>query len=165
MHGDDVAAHAAHHDPVTHIKGPATQDDTRSRARRDDLLQGEGESGCDEPERSRQPGRVVELDRKHTKDQQHGRDDLDALADPELRRHIIAPSQDAARQPAEQRAERLNRLPKRRDAIRLERYLKSGSGRAFAKRHFDPSVGDSQQRSDGPSGPRHAGDLSRSAAG
>ena len=25
-----------------------------------------------------------------------------------------------------------------RDAVRFEKYLKSGSGRAFAKRHFDP---------------------------
>ena len=27
-----------------------------------------------------------------------------------------------------------------RTAFRFERYLKSGSGRAFAKRHFDPST-------------------------
>jgi predicted GIY-YIG superfamily endonuclease len=29
-------------------------------------------------------------------------------------------------------------FPTERDAVRFERYLKSGSGRAFAKRHFAP---------------------------
>ena len=29
-------------------------------------------------------------------------------------------------------------FPTEQQAIRFERYLKSGSGRAFAKRHFDP---------------------------
>jgi len=29
-------------------------------------------------------------------------------------------------------------LPDEKRAIRFERYLKSGSGRAFAKRHFEP---------------------------
>jgi hypothetical protein len=29
-------------------------------------------------------------------------------------------------------------FPNERTATRFEKYLKSGSGRAFAKRHFDP---------------------------
>lgn len=33
-------------------------------------------------------------------------------------------------------------FPDERTARRFERYLKSGSGRAFAKRHFDPSAFD-----------------------
>ena len=27
-----------------------------------------------------------------------------------------------------------------REAVRFEKYLKSGSGRAFTKRHFDPGI-------------------------
>ena len=34
-------------------------------------------------------------------------------------------------------------FPDEPTAIRFERYLKSGSGRAFAKRHFDPGTGGS----------------------
>jgi putative endonuclease len=30
-------------------------------------------------------------------------------------------------------------FPTERDAVRFEKYLKSGSGRAFAKRHFAPA--------------------------
>ena len=30
-------------------------------------------------------------------------------------------------------------FPTEREAVRFEKYLKSGSGRAFAKRHFDPN--------------------------
>ena len=33
---------------------------------------------------------------------------------------------------------RVVRLPTEREAVRFEKYLKSGSGRAFATRHFDP---------------------------
>jgi len=33
-------------------------------------------------------------------------------------------------------------LPDEPSALRLERYLKSGSGRAFAKRHFAPLLVD-----------------------
>lgn len=31
-------------------------------------------------------------------------------------------------------------FPTEREAIRFERYLKSGSGRAFTKRHFAPGI-------------------------
>ena len=32
-------------------------------------------------------------------------------------------------------------FPDERQALRFERYLKSGSGRAFARRHFGPALG------------------------
>ena len=32
------------------------------------------------------------------------------------------------------------RFPEEKTALAFERYLKSGSGRAFAKRHFDPDI-------------------------
>jgi putative endonuclease len=35
-------------------------------------------------------------------------------------------------------------FPTERDAVRFEKYLKSGSGRAFTKRHFGPSAGTSK---------------------
>ena len=35
-------------------------------------------------------------------------------------------------------------FPTERDAVRFEKYLKSGSGRAFTKRHFGPSAGTSR---------------------
>ena len=35
-------------------------------------------------------------------------------------------------------------FPTEKDAVRFEKYLKSGSGRAFAKRHFDTLLGGNQ---------------------
>ena len=32
-------------------------------------------------------------------------------------------------------------FPSEQEAVRFERYFKSGSGRAFAKRHFSPGIG------------------------
>jgi len=80
----DVAADAAHRDPVADGERVATKDDEIPGDRCHHLLQRKGEARRDQSEGRRKPRRVAEPDRQNTKDQDHGRDQADALASPEF---------------------------------------------------------------------------------
>jgi hypothetical protein len=105
-----VAAHAAHRDAITNRKSRAAQDNEVARDRCDDLLQREREAGGHQPERRRQPCRVVEPDREQSADEHDGRDQADGLACPEpgLGDALVGASESQPDEPAQRRPDDQN---------------------------------------------------------